>query len=67
MIANCCHDYWIGLLVESCAGRVNSRGLRVPRFAGRVRELALLCVLVRVELAVGAGRARDEKFFMRVL
>ena len=41
-------------LLESCVGRVNPRGLRVPAFAGRVR----------VELA--AGRARDEKFFVRV-
>jgi len=31
-------------LLESCAGRVNPRGLRVPAFAGRVQEPALLCV-----------------------
>ena len=37
--------------LESCAGRVNSRGLRVPAFPGR--EPALL--YVRVELAAGAG------------
>ena len=53
-------------LVESCAGRVNPRGLRVPAFAGRVREPALLCVRVWVVLAAGAGRARVEKFFVRV-
>ena len=35
--------------VESCAGRVNPRGLRVPAFAGLVREPALLCVRARVE------------------
>jgi len=52
-------------LVESCAGRVNPRGLREPAFAGRVREPALLYVGTRVELAAGAGRARDEKFFVR--
>jgi len=39
---------------ESCAGRVNPRGLRVPAFAGRVR------------VVLGAGRARVEKFFVRV-
>jgi len=44
--------------LESCAGRVKPRGLRVP---------ALLCVRVRVELAAGARRARVEKFFVRVL
>ena len=54
-------------VLESCAGRVNPRGLRVPAFAGRVRGPALLCVRVRgpallcvrvrvrVELAVGRG------------
>jgi len=41
---------------------VNPRGLRVPAFAGRVREHALLCV--RVVLAAGAGRV--EKFFVRI-
>jgi len=63
---------WTPKGLESCAGRVNPRGLRVPAFVGRVREPALLCVRVRVELAVGrarvearvepaagAGRARD--------
>jgi len=40
--------------------------LRVPAFAGRVQEPVLLCVGVRVVLAAGAGRARDEKFFVRV-
>jgi len=39
-------------VLESCAGRVNPRWLRVPAFA----------VWVRVEL--GAGR--DEKLFVRV-
>jgi len=43
-------------IIESCAERVNPRGLRVPAFAGRVR----------VELGAGAGRARVEKFFVRV-
>jgi len=43
-------------VVKSCAGRVNPRGLRIPAFAERVREPALLCVRVRVELA--AGRVR---------
>jgi len=47
--------------VESCAGRVNPRGLRAPAFAGRVREAALLCVRVRVEFA--AGWVRVGKFF----
>jgi len=42
--------------LESCAGRVNPRGLRVPAVAGRVRKPALLSVRVRVELA--AGRVR---------
>jgi len=32
--------------LESCARRVNPRGLRVPAFAERVREPALLCVRV---------------------
>ena len=53
-----------GYVLESCAGRVNPRVLRVPAFGGRVREAALLCVRVRVEL--GAGRARVEKFMLRV-
>ena len=61
--------------IESCAGRVNPCGLRVPAFAGRVWEPPLLCVRVRVELAAGrargelaagAGRAGDEKFFVRL-
>jgi len=38
-------------VVESCVGRVNLCGLRVPAFAERVREPVLLCV--RVELAAG--------------
>ena len=37
----------------------------VAAFAGRVREPELLHVWVRVELAAGAWRARDEKFFVR--
>ena len=56
-------------VLESCAGRVNPRGLRVPAFAGRVRGPALLCVRVRVELAVGRGGlnlVRVEKLFVRV-
>ena len=56
-------------VLESCAGRVNPRGLRVPAFAGRVRGPALLCVRVRVELAVGWGGlnlVRVEKLFVRV-
>jgi len=36
--------------LESCVGRVNPRGLRVPAFARRVREPALLCMRVRVEI-----------------
>ena len=57
-------------------GRVNPRGLREPASAGRVREPALLCVRVRVELAagrervelgVGAVRARVDKFLVRVI
>jgi len=40
-------------------------GLRVPAFAGRAgTRTALHAERVRVELA--AGRARDEKFFVRV-
>jgi len=39
-----CATVW---LIESCAGRVNPHGLRVPAFAGREREPALLCVRVR--------------------
>jgi len=31
-----------------------------------VQEPILLCVRVWVELAVGAARARDENFFVRV-
>ena len=58
--------FYLNKAVESCAGRVNPRGLRVPAFAGRAREPALLCVRARVELAAGAGRARVEKFFLRV-
>jgi len=44
--------------------RVSGKPVRVAgtRICGRVRELALLCV--RVELV--AGRARVEKFFVRV-
>jgi len=30
--------------IESCAERVNPRGLRVPVFAGQVRESVLLCM-----------------------
>ena len=30
--------------IESCAERVNPRGLRVPAFAGQVREPVLLCI-----------------------
>ena len=30
--------------IESCAERVNPRGLRVPAFAGQVRESVLLCM-----------------------
>jgi len=59
--------------IESCAGLINPRGLRVPAFAGRVREPALLCVRVRVELAAWRGecglylvRVRVEKFFVWV-
>ena len=40
-------NFRLTYLLESCAGRVNPRGLRVPTFAGRVREHALLCVWVR--------------------
>jgi len=49
---------------ESCPGRVNQRGLRVPAFAGRVWEPALLCEGVRVELA--AVRVWEEKLFVWV-
>jgi len=31
--------------IESCADRVKPRGLRVPAFAGQVREPVLLCML----------------------
>ena len=50
---------YIYCILESCAGQVNPRGLRVPTFAGRVRELALLYVRVRGGLnllRVGGGR-----------
>jgi len=36
-----------GLNLESCAGRVDQRGLWVPAFAGRVRDPALFCVRMR--------------------
>jgi len=39
--------------IDSCAGRVNPRGLRVPAFAGRV--------------VLGAGRARDKELIVRVI
>jgi len=50
----------IGLLVESCVGRVNLHGLRVPTFAGQ--EPTLFCVRV----VLGAGQAQVEKLFLRV-
>jgi len=31
--------------IETCAERVNTRGLRVPTFVGQVREPVLLCML----------------------
>jgi len=43
---------------ESCAGRVNPRRLRVPAFAGRVREPALHCVRVRGGLNLLRGWCR---------
>ena len=52
--------------LESCAGRVNPRGLWVPAFAGTRTALRAGAVRVRVELAAGTGRTRDEKFFVRV-
>jgi len=64
--------------LESCAARVDLRGLRVPAFAWRVWEPAELCARVRrmcgvelparrerVLLDTGAMRARVEKFFVR--
>jgi len=62
-------------LVEPCTGRFDPRGLWEPAFVGRMREAVLLRVRVPVELAAGrervvlgagAGRARVEKFFVRV-
>ena len=48
--------------LESCAGRVNPRGLRVHAFEGRVLvELAA----GRERVVLGAGRARVEEFFVR--
>jgi len=46
--------YMFSNALESCAGRVDQRGLRAPAFAG----------LVRVKFA--AGRARVERFFVGV-
>jgi len=48
-LAHCKLRYWVlntilRQLLESCAGRVNLCGLRVPAFAGGVREPALLYV-----------------------
>jgi len=34
-------------ILESCAGRVNPRGLRAPANAGKKRETADICVLER--------------------
>ena len=61
---------WVRQL-ESSAGRVNPRGLRVPAFVGTRTALRagvgwICCGVGRVVLAVGAGRARVEKFFVRV-
>jgi len=53
-------------VLESCAGQVNPRGLRVPAFVGRVWEPALLYVRVQVELAAGTGWAGNEKFLVQV-
>jgi len=50
--------------IESCAGRVSPCGLRVPAYAGQVREPAELCMQVRAQVELGA--VRDEKFFARV-
>jgi len=48
-------------VLESCAGRVNSRGLRVPAFAERVREPALLCVRVRSGCGLNLLRVRGGR------
>ena len=51
-------------VLESGAGRVNPRGMRVPAFAGRVRELAEPCVRVRSGLHLvgvrGGRRTRNS-------
>jgi len=48
-------------ILESCAGRVDPRGLRVPAFAGRVREPALRCVRVRGGCGLYLLRVRDGR------
>jgi len=55
---------WSAPGLESCARRVNPRWLPEPAFAKRVNPHCFAGGRVRVELA--AGRARHEKFFVRI-
>jgi len=48
-------------VLESYAGRVNPRRLRVPAFAGRVQEPALLCVRVRDGCGLNLLRVRGGR------
>ena len=57
--------YWPKYALESCTGRVDPRGLRVPAFAGQVREPALLCVGVRGECGLNLLRHRRIQDFFR--
>jgi len=53
-------------VVESCAGRVNPHALRVPAFAGRVREPVDICVRLRAKFSAGRVRNGLRKLFVRV-
>jgi len=64
-----CVDEWIPLgdkvhALESCVGWVNTRGLRVPAFAGRVWKPAEICP--RGGRGLNLGRAQDKNFFVWV-
>jgi len=54
-------------MLESCAGRVYTRGLWVPAFAGVGRVwVELAAGRERVVLSADAERAQIEKFFVLV-